>query len=135
MGPTFQQPQLEANGNISPRRFISPTAATNNRADQSSGTSVPIFGISYDKTRFPPNSPSDDTFNAIAGEALSYHGPGEIANLDLGGNVTDLTVALTSDASGKGIAASAGNWVGAYPLKLGSTGDTIPVWIIPPAKI
>lgn len=130
--------QYEANGDVYPRRFVVPTAGTNNRVDQGTGVTLPLLGVTGDNTRFPPNSPSDDGKHAIAGEFVDLHGPGQVTNLDLGANVTDLSVPLTSDGSGKGTPVSfAGGqtsltWIGALPLKLGSSGEWIPVYILSP---
>jgi hypothetical protein len=133
----FTQIPYEANGNISPRRFITGVAGSAQKAVQAVGVTLPILGVSYDKLRFPPNSPSDDGFNAIAGEPLSFHRHGEVASVDTGAAITDLTVPLTSDGSGKAIPVTmVGNtaltWVGGLPVDICANGEVCRVFILPP---
>lgn len=138
-------PNLTAQGNISPRRWITshatifqgaihPTASTN--------VAQPLLGISEAWTRFPPGSPADDGYIAIAGEPLSYRGPGQIALLEIGSTaVTVPNVLLTTDTNGRGtpLAPVAGTVTqyGAVALRAaaaasGSVYESIPVYILSP---
>lgn len=136
-------PTFEANGTIEPRRFVAITAGTNNRVDQATGSGVPMIGISGDFTRFASGAYNDGNgaHHAIVGEFVTVMGPGQITNLDLGANVTDLSVPLTSDGSGKGtpVNFAAGQttavWCGAFPTKLGSSGEWIPVYVLSPFRM
>lgn len=136
-GFPFTQIAFEANGNISPRRFLTTVAGSAQKVVQASGVTTPIIGVSYNKLRFPPNSPSDDGFNAIAGEHVSYHTAGEIALVDAGANITDLTVAVTSDNNGKAtpvvmVSDTALTWVGGLPMDLVNSGEQVWVMILSP---
>lgn len=141
---TFGLTQLNftANGNVSPRRFIVPVTGAGNGqlAIQASGRTRALVGISADFTRFPPGSPQDDGYVAIANEALPYHGPMEICNLDIGSTaVTDCAIPLTSDSDGKGLPVSfaagqtTGTWVGAVPMRTCAASETIPVLVLSPS--
>ncbi len=100
----FTQIPYTANGNVSPRRFIVGVAASPQLAVQATGVALPIMGVSYNKTRFPPGSASNDGYNAIAGEMLSYHSAGEVCSIDVGETaITDITIPLTSDSAGKAL--------------------------------
>lgn len=132
----FTYPPFTANGNVSPSRFLTPVAGTAKRLVQASASTAPIYGVSGKNTRFPPGSPSDDGFHAIAGEQLTVHGPGQICSLKLGSTaVTDLTVPLTTDGSGQGLPQAPANattcYYGAIPLTLGAASDTIAVFVLP----
>jgi hypothetical protein len=139
----FTQTPLEANGDIYPRRFIVGVAGTGNLGVQATGSTIPILGVSYDKLRYPPNSPADDGKNAVAGEQLSYHGWGTIARVDIGTDITDLTVPVTSDGSGKAKPVSfAGGqtalvWIAGLPLDIGTSasGASTRVYILPPSCV
>lgn len=129
---------LVANGNVSPARFIAPVVSSTGGAKgvQASDPTVLILGVSYNETRFPPNSPADDGYCAIAGENLPYHGPGEICGLILGGTVSSANVPLTTDSAGKGVTvdttAATLIWVGAISLQAGVSGDEVMVYVLSP---
>ncbi len=98
-----------------------------------------VVGISADVLRYPPGSPSDDGYNAIAGENLQYAGPGQTTMLDIG--VTDITncgLPVKSDASGKAtpmlVAGTTAEWVGALPWRTGVAGEVIPVQVLSPFR-
>lgn len=137
MFPATQIPAV-ANGNILPGRFLTGVAGPGNflLMVQASSPAEPIFGVSGRHTRGPSGTVNGDTFNAIAGDSLSYHGPLQIAELELGGNVTNMNVLLTTDAQGRGVALAPadGNtrYYGAIALRSGSTGEFIPVYVLPP---
>lgn len=127
-----------ANGNISPRRFLT-TVTGNGNADkvvQASASTAILVGVSFDATRYPPGSPADDGYLAIAGEQCPAHTAGHICNLDIGGTVSNAGVLLTSDANGKGIAQAPADgttcYYGAMARQTGVSGDTIKVVVLAP---
>lgn len=130
------QPNFFAGGDINHGRFIIPTAGTPQSATQAAAATTILVGVA---SRFAkPAGVSTaltsgfGTVVASSGDSVPYDGPGMISELLLGtGGVTDLTVGLTSDASGQGIAASSGNFIGAWPLRLGAAGEYIPVLVAP----
>lgn len=132
------QPPLLANGNIAPSRFVTTVTGAGNggKAVQASASTAIIIGVSEAWTRFPPGSPSDDGFIAIADESLAYRGPGSICKLELGGTVSDAGVLLTTDADGKGIAQAPADGVTAYygamALETGVSGDKVRVVVLAP---
>lgn len=130
-----------ANGNVSPRRFVVPVTGAGNgqRAIQATGSTRPYLGISGDFTRYPPGSPSDDGYCAVAGENLTYFAPGQSCNLDIGAtDITDCGTPLKSDANGKGTpmltTGTTAEWVGALPWRTGVAEETIPVYVLSPFR-
>ena len=129
----------KANGNVRPRRFLTVVSGAAN-ADylvEATAASQLLIGVSSDATRYPPGSPADDGFVAIAGEPLPYHGPGHMCQLDLGGTVDGTTGwLLTSDGSGLGVATAPSDgttrYYGALALRSGISGDTIDVVVLAP---
>lgn len=125
-----------ANGNISPRRFLTTVSGAANilRVVQASAATNMLVGISQNVTRNVPGSPGDDGYVAIAGETVPYHGPGERCLLDIGGTVDNAGVPLTSDGSGKGVATAPADGstrtYGALALESGVNGDTIEVVVL-----
>jgi hypothetical protein len=127
-----------ADGNVSPSRFITTVTGAGNagKAVQASASTAIIVGISESWRRHPPGSPSDDGFIAIAGESLSYRGPGTIARLKLGGTVSNAGILLTTDGSGQGIAQAPADgttaYYGAMAMDTGVSGDFIRVVVLAP---
>lgn len=128
----YTQPPMTAGGNVAPKRFITPSTTAGKTAVQASAASQLLIGVSEMWTRYPPGSPSDDGYVAVSTEPLPYRGPLQIASLTLGGTVSNPATPLTTDANGKGVAASTGNYVGALALELGVSGEDIDVYVLPP---
>lgn len=137
----YGQIPVVANGNVSPRRFIVGVTGAGNgqRAVQATGSTACYLGISSDWLRYPPNSPQDDGYIAVAGENLAYAGPGMTTNLDIGAtDITNCGLPVKSDASGKGtpmlVAGTTAEWVGALPWRTGVAGEVIPVLVLSPFR-
>lgn len=129
------QPNFVAGGTINRGRFITPAAGTEQSVTQAAAATNLLIGVTS-RWQEPAgyNTGLTDGFGTViarSGDPVPYVGPGMVAELMLGGNVTDLTVGLTSDADGKGVAASSTNFIGAWALRLGSTGEYIPVFVAP----
>lgn len=118
-----------ANGNISPSRFV--ILGSGDKVTQASAATTRLYGISGMGTRNTPLSPLDDGYHAIADENCMIYGPPEKdVILELGGTVT-AGASLTSDASGKGVATTAGtDFVGAVAMEAGVSGDLIRVQVV-----
>jgi len=120
-----------AGGNITPSSFVVRSTTADAQYLLASGTSTPIVGISGAGTRYPPYGGLDDGNIAVAGENFKvYQPPEKEAPLQLGGTVAAGDM-LTSDASGHGVTATAGQQVGARALEAGVSGSIItvqPVW-------
>lgn len=131
-------PGKTANGNISPRRFLTSVTGSGNanKVVQASAATAMIVGISANTTRFPPGSPADDGYCAVSGEPVPYHGIGHICDLDIGGTVSNAGVFLSADSSGKGVSTALADgteqFYGALALETGVDGDTIRVYVISP---
>jgi hypothetical protein len=123
-------PPLVAGGNVSPCRFVKISTTAGQGVQAAAGTDL-LVGISIEETRYPPNSPADDGLVAIANENLPYLGPGQVTNLIINATLT-AGVVVTADASGKGIAPAAGDYVGAILLQGGVAGDKVMAYILPP---
>lgn len=130
----MQTPNFVAGGTIAPCRFVSMTATGATAADftvfQSTAGAVAegdvVIGVSQEGT---------DSFSsanaAVAGEQLQIHGPGEIALVECGGNVT-AGAALKSDANGKAVATTTDKDRRAgIALQAGASGTKIQVLVIP----
>lgn len=133
------QPNFVANGNVSPCRFITPVVSSTGggKAVQASAATQLLIGVSYEETRYPPGSPADDGYMAIATENLPYHGPGQICNLQLGDDtVVSAHMVLTADAEGKGTlldtTLDTKSYAGAIALQPGVDNDKIMVWVLFP---
>lgn len=131
-------PPKMANGNIPPRRFLATVTGAGN-ADLvvlATDSTKMIMGVSYNATRYVPGSPADDGYLAIAGEPCPYHGAGHMCELDLGGTVSNVGLALTTDGSGKGVAAAPTDgtiiWFGAIALQTGVADDIVKVLVLAP---
>ena len=130
----YGQIPVVANGNVSPRRFIVGVTGAGNgqRAVQATGSTACYLGISSDWLRYPPNSPQDDGYIAVAGENLAYAGPGMTTNLDIGAtDITNCGLPVKSDASGKGVVTTTDkDAAGAIARQAGVSGDIIEVDVI-----
>lgn len=121
-----------AGGNITPSSFLVSSTSADNTYVLASGTSTPIVGISGVGTRRPPGDFfNDDGYIAVSGENFPvFRPPQKEAALRLGGTVAAGDM-LTSDGSGFGITATAGQQVGARAMEAGVSGQIItvqPVW-------
>jgi hypothetical protein len=139
MGPSvFTQIPLVANGNVAPGRFLTLVSGNANfgLAVQASASTQLIVGVSERWTRYAPGTGDDDGYIAVAGENLSYRGPGQIAELQLGGAVSNGNVLLSADADGKGVASAPADGVatyyGAVALQAGVADEYIPVYVLSP---
>lgn len=130
-----------ANANVRPRRFVVPVTGSGNgqRAIEATGSTRCYLGISKNWLRYPPGSPSDDGFIAVAGENLAYAGPLETTELDIGSTaITDCGTPLKSDANGLGTpmltTGTTAEWVGALPWRTCAASETIPVLVLSPFR-
>ena len=116
-----------ADGNITPSSFVVFTTAVG-RVILATGTTVPLWGISFPGQRQAPWAPLQDGFVAVQGENCGVYGPGENeVLLQIGGTVSQGDY-LTSDGSGHGVTTtSTGAFVGAEALQPGKSGDIISV--------
>ena len=122
---------LKASADVNPCRFISQTAenvGTQTAAD------ADAVGISAEFTEREPNDLIATTpwgVHATTGNSITYHVPGQICNLDIAGSVSAGNL-IKATTAGKGIAVTGtAYYVLARALTGGSTGDRIPVQIIP----
>ena len=139
MFPATQIP-LTANGNIRPGRFLTTVSGAGNfnlTVEATASTAI-ILGVSERYARGPADGQggSNELYVAIAGEEVPYRGPLQMAELLLGGTVTDQGIPLTTDSSGRGVADAPTDgtllWYGAIALRSGVENDYIPVYVLPP---
>lgn len=134
------QPNLTAQGNIYPSRWItSHSTIFQGAIHPTASTTVNQFliGISEAWVRYAPNSAADDGYIAIAGEALSYRGPGTVALAKIGSvAITVPNVLLTTDTDATVIplapVAATVTQYGAIALRAGAIGEFVPVYILSP---
>lgn len=130
------QPNFVAGGTINRGRFITPATGTEQSVTQASAATQLLVGVTK-RWQEPAgyNSGLTSGFGTViarSGDPVPYDGPGMISELMLGtGGVTDLTVGLTADADGKGVASTSGDFIGAWPLRLGSADEYVPVFVAP----
>lgn len=126
LGPSYTK---TANGNITPMTFICLVGGSNDLAVIATGTTVPIWGISARGVRNAPLALLDDGYLAILNQAFACFGPGDGACRLIAGGTVSAGQLLTSDSTGRGIAATAGSsqYVGAVALINGVVGDEIEV--------
>lgn len=139
MFPATQIP-LTANGNVRPGRFL--TGVTGNAnfllAVEATASTQFLLGVSERYPRGPSDGQggSNELYVAVAGEHIPYRGPLQIAELLLGGTVSNMNVPLTSDGSGRGVALAPADgtttWYGAVALQAGVENDYVPVYVLPP---
>lgn len=106
-----------AAGNISPRRFV--VASGEYGVIQATGASTVYVGISQEGTRIAPNiGYSNDTLAAIATEQVGvYQPPNTEVIVDTGSASITAGSLLMSDANGRAVLHTNGNWYGARALE------------------
>jgi hypothetical protein len=103
------------------------SATTDDQVTQASAATTSLFGISGPGTRYPPWTPLDDGFHAVAGENVEvFRAPMQEAYLQLGGTVA-ANDPLTADNDGAGVTATSGQYVGARAIQAGVAGQAIKV--------
>jgi hypothetical protein len=121
----------EADGTINTARFVKRTGAADFRCLQCTGSDVPD-GISQEGSMYAPGlgtiygGASTDTVAATKGYQLKVYTVGDVCKLQAGGAVANGNK-LTSDASGQGVVATAGNWYGAEALGAAASGELVDV--------
>lgn len=117
---------LSASGNINPGRFVMADGV--NTGDESTAAgAASVIGISQLQSRR-----EGDTLAAVAGEAIPLQ-PGKVMHVEAGGTIAPGTEnLLTSDATGRAVAASAGGIVVAVALTGGASGDFIRAKLVGP---
>ena len=133
--PMTQIP-LTANGNIRPGRFLTSVSGNANflLVVEATASTQPLFGISERGTRGPAGV--DETYIAIATEPVPYRGPLQVAEVILGGTVSNMGVLLTADSAGRAVATApvdgTTTYYGAIALQAGLVNEYIPVYVLPP---
>lgn len=120
---------LIAGGDINPSRFI----VINDDYEVVEGAAATdvLFGVSHDSAKDAPiDGLQSNTLHAEEGDHVSYYKLGDSCLLEAGDAISAGAV-LTSDASGRGVTASAaGSWIGAIALEAaGAAGELIRVQI------
>ena len=105
-----------AGNTIQPASFVVASLAADNTVLQASGTAAPLVGITTISSKNPPIY--NLTLEAAAvGDPVTTWSVGEICMLTAGSGGFARGQLLTSDASGNGVPAGAGNYVGALALQ------------------
>lgn len=114
-----------ANGNIGYSLFVKQDSSVGKVVIAGAGEAT--VGISGQSQRNAPWYPLQDGYAAVAGENVRVYTENEVCYLRLGGTVTN-GQRIKSDASGKGVAATADkDAYGAKALQSGVDGDVIEV--------
>lgn len=119
-----------AGGTIEPSRFVIQSTVAAYQVLQS-GSGGKAIGISQEGSYLYPSTsnPTNATYAATTGESLSVYGVGSVCYLTCGSGVTQGDF-LKSDADGKGIPATTGDFVGAVARQSGSASDKILVEVL-----
>ncbi len=133
------QPNFVAGGTINRGRFITPSTTVAQTVIQSASAGTALLCGVSSRWVGPAGlnaalTSGFDTVAALTGDPVPYNGMGTIGELQLGGTVSDPSIPLTSDTSGKGVAASSTNFAGAIALRLGVADEYIPVFVLPPGQ-
>lgn len=95
-------PQLMANGNIYPCRFVTVDTSAANKAVQATANSK-ILGVSQVGTNYPPLSDvSVAGYAAVAGQLFELHGPGQVCSVE-SGDAISVGDYLKADNNGKAV--------------------------------
>jgi hypothetical protein len=95
-------PQLQANGNIYPSRFVQIDTTAPNKCKQAAANSK-IIGVSQVGTNYPPLSDlTVSAYAAAAGQNVELFGIGQVCHIEAGDVVTAGDY-LKSDSVGRGV--------------------------------
>lgn len=111
---------VQAGGDIFTCRIVIMQGTSNAfQVIQATGTSTQMFGVADEATYLPPNILGDAGKAAVNGFSFRVFQDGEEANVEIGSpvNAGDL---VTSDANGRGVTASAGNYTVGQALEQGT---------------
>lgn len=111
----FTGPTWMALGDISPARFVIPST-TDFCVTQATGGTVEPAGISYEFTRYAPNTPFDTGFVASSGQHVQIYSEAQMCNIESGASFNS-GVRLKPDGNGRGILATTGTYYGALALQ------------------
>lgn len=117
-----------SSGSIYPSRFVAGVSSEPFYVEQSTASKRHI-GVSEKGTYYAPGTAADSGYAGVDGKPVRVHQEGEEALLKLGGTVAAFDL-LTADASGQGVAITAGTalqYVGAIALQDGASGQFIRV--------
>lgn len=120
---------MVAGGTIAPCRIVKQSAVADAKCLQAAASSDKPAGISQRGTRLTPFSGLDDGNAATAGDSLQVFQDAERAMLELGTGGVAAGDLITSDASGKGVTASAGNYIAAVAIEAGVAGNIVEVMV------
>lgn len=134
---SHQPKVMQANGNISPCRFVKEDTSANNAVKQA-GAGELVIGISQEGFDSAPIPLNTSGYAAIAGENVNVFTMGTVCLLELGADVSTER-RLKADSNGKGTpvvggAASMENW-GAIALEAASSGEKVLVQVVGPMTV
>jgi hypothetical protein len=130
---------LQANGNISPCRFVCIDPSSDHKAIQCDASAVPV-GVAQEGTNYAPITDADhitvSSYAAVDGEPVRIFPQGENCLLEIGDTVTRGEL-LKPDADGKGVPivtngdTTTPQFYGAHAEQSGSAGEKIRVHVVP----
>lgn len=124
----FTQRMLIASANVRPARILAVSASAEETAAEATGVTLPLVGVSVNAGKYPYGSFEYTAvpYTAETGDAISYRGPGQIAQVLSGAAITALGTPLTSDGSGRAITAStAASYCIGFPLDTAAAADEL----------
>lgn len=128
----FSQRLILASGNVRPARLLALSASVEETAAEATGVTLPLLGVSVNAYKFPNGSYEQVAipYTAQTGDAISYRGPGQIAQAISGAAISATASPLTSDGSGRCISATVAssgtrNWIVGFPIDTAAAADEI----------
>lgn len=112
-------PNFIAGGTINPATFVKVSTAADNTV-LAAGAGEWTIGIATPSQKLAPIPSNSSTYAATTGDAVTVFGLGDICNLQAGTAGWTRGAKLASDASGNGVAATTGDYVGAVALESAS---------------
>lgn len=121
----LNNPAYVAGEDLAPCRIVKrDTAIANGVIYSDDGTAV-LVGVTFNGTREAPIPSVSEKLAAKEGEPIRVYGPGDRAEVELGGTVDLSNLNLTATTDGKAVAANAGDFIIAIAERAGASGEKV----------
>lgn len=124
---------LRAGGDIYPSRVVVQNTVAHTVIQASNSTVQPI-GISSEHTRAAPGTPFSSGLAGADGDAMQVFQIGDRALVEVGSNSITADQPLKSDANGRVVAASSGDYIVGFALEAATASQTLIRCYIAPGK-
>ena len=114
-----------AGEDLAPARIVKRSLTIPNAVIYAPSGARALVGITYNGTRAAPIPSVTETLVAAEGEPVRVYGPGDRAEVELGGTVELTNLNLTATGNGLAVAASTGDFVVGIAERAGVAGDKV----------